>query len=156
MSVNIYNKAKDSLTRVDGGGSGAIAMTMAEWIALNPKPQDGTQIVITDDVVSGGGKDTYSTEETLTNKVWIDGKPIYRRVITGLSMSFSATSTEWQKLSTSLDIDVEFLVTADVYRYSYKVPTIIISSIKPITYHNPGISWSDCNKLVLEYTKTTD
>lgn len=60
MSVNIYNKTKDSLTRVDGGGSGAIAMTMAEWIALNPKPQDGTQIVITDDVSSGGGTSTGS------------------------------------------------------------------------------------------------
>lgn len=26
------------------------------------------------------GKDEYSTSETLTNKVWIDGKPIYRKV----------------------------------------------------------------------------
>ena len=26
-------------------------------------------------------KDVYSTEETMTNKVWIDGKPIYRKVI---------------------------------------------------------------------------
>lgn len=26
-------------------------------------------------------KDTYSTTETKTNKVWIDGKPIYRKVI---------------------------------------------------------------------------
>lgn len=26
-------------------------------------------------------KDVYSTEETLTNKVWIDGKPIYRKVV---------------------------------------------------------------------------
>lgn len=27
--------------------------------------------------------DTYSTSETLTNKVWIDGKPIYRKVFSG-------------------------------------------------------------------------
>lgn len=27
--------------------------------------------------------DIYSTTETKTNKVWIDGKPIYRKVITG-------------------------------------------------------------------------
>lgn len=29
------------------------------------------------------GLETYSTDETKTNKVWIDGKPIYRKVITG-------------------------------------------------------------------------
>lgn len=28
------------------------------------------------------GQDIYSTTETLTNKVWIDGKPIYRKVFT--------------------------------------------------------------------------
>ena len=28
-------------------------------------------------------KDIYSTTETKTNKVWIDGRPIYRKVITG-------------------------------------------------------------------------
>ncbi len=28
-------------------------------------------------------KDTYSTTETKTNKIWIDGRPIYRKVITG-------------------------------------------------------------------------
>lgn len=27
--------------------------------------------------------DRYSTSETRTNKVWIDGKPIYRKVVTG-------------------------------------------------------------------------
>lgn len=27
--------------------------------------------------------DTYSTSEVKTNKVWVDGKPIYRKVITG-------------------------------------------------------------------------
>lgn len=30
---------------------------------------------------SGANTDVYSTVETLTNKVWIDGKPIYRKVI---------------------------------------------------------------------------
>ena len=28
-------------------------------------------------------KDIYSTTETKTNKIWIDGRPIYRKVITG-------------------------------------------------------------------------
>lgn len=28
-------------------------------------------------------RDVYSTDEVKTNKVWIDGKPIYRRTVTG-------------------------------------------------------------------------
>lgn len=30
---------------------------------------------------STSGKDIYSLDEILTNKAWIDGKPIYRRVV---------------------------------------------------------------------------
>lgn len=30
--------------------------------------------------MESGGQDIYSTTETKTNKVWIDGKPIYRKV----------------------------------------------------------------------------
>lgn len=74
MSVNIYNKAKDSLTRVDGGGSGAIAMTMAEWVALDPKPQDGTQIVITDDVTKGGSENPINDDITSLDKTWSSSK----------------------------------------------------------------------------------
>lgn len=33
-------------------------------------------------------KDVYSTIETKTNKIWIDGKPIYRKVFTGTVQSF--------------------------------------------------------------------
>lgn len=36
---------------------------------------------------------TYSTSETLTNKVWIDNKPIYRKVLSGTT---STTNTEFQ------------------------------------------------------------
>lgn len=39
------------------------------------------------------GVDTYSTTETLTNKVWIDGKPIYRRVFSYQS-TIGAGATE--------------------------------------------------------------
>lgn len=31
--------------------------------------------------MESGGQDIYSTTETKTNKVWIDGKPIYRTVV---------------------------------------------------------------------------
>lgn len=37
--------------------------------------------------------DTYSTEEVKTNKVWIDGKPVYRKVIQIDSMPNTSTVT---------------------------------------------------------------
>lgn len=40
---------------------------------------DGTAVMVTDDYEEG--TDIYSTSETKTNKVWVDGKPIYRKVI---------------------------------------------------------------------------
>ena len=35
------------------------------------------------DYVNNKVKDVYSTDEVKTNKVWIDGKPIYRKTYTG-------------------------------------------------------------------------
>jgi len=54
--------------------------TQAEWDALSTaiKKTYG-QVNITDD--ESGTPEYYSTTETKTNKVWIDGKDIYRRVI---------------------------------------------------------------------------
>lgn len=53
--------------------------TKAVWDTLSvaEKTQYGATAFTDDD---GSGADVYSTTETLTNKVWIDGKPIYRKV----------------------------------------------------------------------------
>lgn len=55
--------------------------TQAEWdaLSLSDKKMYG-QVNITDDE-SGANLDYYSTSETKTNKVWIDGNPIYRKVL---------------------------------------------------------------------------
>lgn len=50
MSYNLV-QADGSLKNIAGGG-GALSMTQAEWEALDPKPADGTQVIITDDVTS--------------------------------------------------------------------------------------------------------
>lgn len=36
-------------------------------------------------------KDIYSTTETLTNKIWEDGKPVYRKVFKGTSTATFST-----------------------------------------------------------------
>lgn len=39
------------------------------------------------DYVNNKVKDVYSTDEIKTNKIWIDGKPIYRKVYEGMSVN---------------------------------------------------------------------
>jgi len=39
------------------------------------------------------GSDSYSTAETLTNKTWVDGKPIYRKVVNCGALPNNATKT---------------------------------------------------------------
>ncbi len=47
-------------------------------------------------------KDVYSTEETLTDKVWIDGKPIYRKVIIGATLAEAAV-TKYDASDSNID-----------------------------------------------------
>lgn len=74
---------------IGGGGSDGgtdyeeFIGTQAEWDALSQAEKnkyDGKIVNITDDA-EGENLDYYSTSEVKTNKVWIDGKPIYRKVI---------------------------------------------------------------------------
>lgn len=83
-----------------GGGGGSdieqFIGTTEEWEALSDAEKDrylDKEVILTDDSSGGEGDlDVYSEEETKTNKVWIDGKPIYRRVFIG---SWTATVGIW-------------------------------------------------------------
>lgn len=46
---NVELVTKEYAKTHGGSGGGALSMTKAEWEALDPKPADGTQIIITDD-----------------------------------------------------------------------------------------------------------
>lgn len=68
----------------DGGEEGTSIFygTMDEWNALTTDAKKQYDYMA-DDNAGGSYIDTYSTSEVKTNKVWIDGKPIYRKVLTG-------------------------------------------------------------------------
>lgn len=55
--------------------------TTAEWNALTEEEKSVYSMRCFTDGSGGEIVDNYSTVETKTNKVWIDGKPIYRKVI---------------------------------------------------------------------------
>ena len=55
--------------------------------------KNGVEVATLNDIPST--LDVYSTDEIKTNKVWIDGKPIYRRVV---EFTFSSTQNTWNLL----------------------------------------------------------
>ena len=129
----------------------------AEAALANGDIADGEFVSTVDTVTDEGDKFdksylSYSTEETLTGGTWIDGKPIYRKVLTGIS--YSLTGAAWN--GTNIDMTgIETLVniipfnsgTAQAGYY-----TKIVSN-KLQVYVTSDANWAWNGPLVLEYTK---
>ena len=132
--------------------------TRADWNSLSvaEKTQYGAT-AFTDD--EGGGADIYSTNETKTNKVWIDGRPIYRKVIE------AATSTNIDTTSWGIDTPLScygcavytnddtytlpvFGNNREIYNWRLSPSQLICTSV------GWDSSWINA-KIVCEYTKTT-
>lgn len=113
------------------------------------------------DYINEALEDVYSTTETKTNKVWIDGKPIYKKVI---EYTISNTINTYVSIAHNIN-DIETKVSCETYYlYSneiYKVPNSEVVAIKfsnsNFSYVNKtsGLSGSRAYT-ILEYTKTTD
>ena len=81
--------------------------TQAEWNALSTavKKTYG-QVNITDD--ESGTPEYYSTEEVKTNKVWIDGKDIYRKVFkTSTPQQITSGGSTTLNFANVLDLNIE-------------------------------------------------
>ena len=140
--------------------------TKAVWDTLSTaeKTQYGAT-AFTDD--GDTGADVYSTTETLTNKVWIDGKPIYRKVI-------EATSTKGEQADVSIPANISTFTHFEGYvigGYTWTIPVntyrsdvmvmsllrsdkngLLVFADGELISSNVTLNWV----LVLEYTKTTD
>ena len=146
--------------------------TLDEWDALTPEQQAEYDYIATPDGgYSGSSSDKYSTTETKTNKVWIDGKPIYRKVV--VNTNFIDINNSGLVLANNIDSVVNFEVHADCYGMDYigtfvnsysgneYVGTIFytIENNNLIynydTYSSMALSISKI-VCILEYTKTTD
>lgn len=105
--------------------------TQAEWDALTTDKKKTYNIVNITDDDSGANLDYYSTTETKTNKVWIDGKPIYRKVvITGSASSDTTFATNLPDSVSDYWIDIG---------HSYFIPSN--SNVRiPVSYPHPIIS----------------
>lgn len=117
-------------------------------------------------------KDIYSSEEVKTNKVWIDGKPIYRRVL-----YFSATGTHTETFRLYSEVIQNLSMIVNMYGIYSDAGLSSINSVinapavSGVSYGctsnidignkrvflDFGGSSSDVNaRLIVEYTKTTD
>lgn len=93
---------------------------------------------------------SYSTDEHLTGKYWIDGKDIWSVVITGITVA-----TNWTQITS--DISVETLISIDNVlangqissTFERKVDNHNVYVAKPSTVAVEGTTF------ILEYTKTT-
>ena len=150
--------------------------TQAEWDALSTTEKlTYGQVNITDDD-AGENLDYYSTTETKTNKVWIDGKPIYRKVypvtitepisVTEIAITLDTTINKNNAKLISYGGYLEPGTSGDNYMkeipYIYRVNTGDYASIScaigssgilmVYTYVNPG----NTGYIWVEYIKTTD
>lgn len=104
--------------------------------------------------------DTYSTNEIKTNKVWIDNKPIYRKVINSGSLSLSSNDTTINTNTPNIDkvIDINFIycfTDNTWFKNWYLIQlacrqngNVVIATSQSATFPETYIT--------LEYTKTTD
>ena len=135
--------------------------------------EDGNMKAVTSNAVAEALADTYSTTETKTNKVWIDGKPIYRKVIryTGIitngNTAIIGSVTGVENLIT---LHGTFKNNADNnrfplgYTYAESGSTdLVLKQNMPFVVHSNGniscvahgFDITDIN-VIVEYTKTTD
>lgn len=101
---------------------------------------------------------TYSTDETLTGKYWINGKPIYRKVI--VLSTYVDIPRSWTTVTNISSLNIEALLDIKLYDNSVRYWNSCLSRINSnnlqlLNVGVDGTSWA-VKTLILEYTKTTD
>ena len=112
---------------------------------------------------------SYSTDETLTGKTWIDGKPIYRKVFTGIASNIDQAENIATISNVSSVVSVRNLQKAsnagwyENWGYARTQSSEIESTAyfdidtgKLYQSHKNSVFNSQPYTVILEYTKTTD
>lgn len=101
----------------------------------------------------------YSTEEVKTGETWIDGKPIYRKVIHKGSFSnlSTITATTDKTIDTVISIKFNFLYYNDVWYTIFNTRELNYTKSSGVVgaYLTASVSVND-SFFILEYTKKTD
>jgi len=155
----------------DSNGAATLAVsqrtftgTQAEWEALAVDEKAKYTIVNITDDDTGANLDYYSTSETKTNKVWIDGKPIYRKVlvVTGSSsgtgeLTIGAIDNFAQLVNITTITNSNTGTNQEVEFYRYRDSRLYISNGTAIVRMDRLSNYNiDKVIMIVEYTKITD
>lgn len=140
-----------------GGGTGS-----SDIVIVDPDtPTADTKLYIESTDLDFQGldyvEDVYSTNEVKTNKVWIDGKPIYRKCFSLTNISSSLSNIDL----TSLNIEYMISISGFSYNSSLQIPVNFYntgnfnqcyysSNIKSLQYQ---FNFGSDAYIIIEYTK---
>lgn len=157
---NTYSYDGTDLVSV-GGGSGS------EIVVEPDEPTEDTKLIFESIDLDAQYTESeyYSTEEVKTNKVWIDGKPIYRKVYNTFTTSSDQTYT-YIVIDTFLNINIlptsSYTIQAGNFNLSGATPDVGLGKFGSISQNNSGlifIATTTTNRelsdfeCILEYTK---
>ena len=139
--------------------------TTAAWNALSAADKAKYTLVSLTDDGETGSEENYSTDEVNTGKKWIDGKPIYRKVVDcGLWPNNTSKSVPHNinNLETVIDL-YGFTKNSDNANYFPAVHTNTTTFLNGVYINGANIvlvtTWNASiysGFVIIEYTKTTD
>ena len=146
----------------------SVEISWADYQALSEEEKNNDTVYYIPDMPVSSGE-SYSTEEQVIG-TWIDGKPLYRRVINSTTPNVETDGTPTNKTMYITECNVETMVTlrgianiSGVFAYSgqtwndYSFYLNYVSNEKFIGVSLNRITWANQPLIViLEYTKTTD
>lgn len=173
----VFERTKSNANVVDwydiGGGSGGSNIwngTHDEWDELTSEQKKQYEYATFIDDGDSINLDVYSTNEVKTNKVWVDGKPIYRKVIDCGALPNNGTKNVAHNISTLYDvITIKGMAKFDNGNHKQYLPApyvantlsandwIYLSADKNSIVIKTWYDFTGYNFVtVIEYTKTTD
>lgn len=154
---NIPNGYEETNEPFPGGGGGGSITVHDSYSTSTTEPYSANY-------VNGTLTDVYSTSEVKTNKIWINGKPIYRKIIYIPNLPNNANTSYDTGITETLEY-VFFDLGHSYYSWTNGIDYNFRSNITALNYQkstnkisitsNTNLSsfWA---YICLEYTKTTD
>lgn len=131
---------------------------MARWVVVSSLPVDEVALNNMHSVTSNAVAESlsYSTTEQKTGKYWIDGKPIYRKVLI-VPTTIIADENSYKSLGVGYPDNADTMFPLTIFNFSTN--TFYYNSYKPIQVASSvsgGVTINAGTEIIIEYTKTTD